>query len=106
MNVNPDNSIETAAREYVDKGGEDAAQRFQQQMALNPAPVYMPNTQIVDMTSLAKAQGLYIVNLTRWVLQNNQFGTPEFIEELGSFSKAQTDYIAALQISLHQIGVL
>jgi hypothetical protein len=72
----------------------------------NGRPTYMPNMQAVDMASLAREQGLFIVNQTQWLLQRAAFGTPEFIENLGTYSRAQTDYIAALQKALHQTGAI
>jgi hypothetical protein len=73
---------------------------------VNGRPTYLPNIQAVDMVSLAQAQGLFIVNQTQWLLQTSQFGTPEFLENLGAYSRAQTDYIAALQKALHQASVI
>lgn len=90
-NQNGESDIEQAARAELAAG----------------APTYSPATAyVVDAVGLARAQGKFIKAQTRFLLQTNSYGSQGFTDELGAYSRAQTDFIDSLQLALHQANVI
>lgn len=69
-------------------------------------PRYMPAAQLVDTTLLAKAQGSFIGRQTEFFMTPHRDGSQEYNDSLRRYSGAQNQYIQALQLALHQVGVL
>jgi hypothetical protein len=100
-------STDTGAREFIGPDAAEAAARYQQEIAAAAGrPMFSPTGPVVDTAALAKAQGRFIKEQTRFLLLNYQYGSTEFTEALGVYGRAQTDYIDALQTALHQAGYI
>ena len=71
-------------------------------------PPYTPANAglVVDMSNLARAQGIFIKAQTMFLTQPHKFGTIEYTDELSKYSKAQMHYVDALQLALHQAYVI
>lgn len=65
-----------------------------------------PGMIVIDMTNLARAEGMFIKAQTRFLLQRNEYGTQEYLSELGAYSRAQTELIDAFQVAMHQAGLI
>jgi hypothetical protein len=69
-------------------------------------PTYTPSPTIVDAVSLAKAQGRFINEQTRFLMAGFNSGTNEYLESITRYSRAQTALIDAMQTALHQADVI
>lgn len=103
-NAQPSN-LEVSAQEAARLSGMTDAERLAEELSKS-RPYFMPSTPAVDSATLVKAAGRFIKAQTRFLLQVNQYGTSEYLKELSAYSQANTEYIDALQLALHQAGVL
>lgn len=68
-----------------------------------PQPAFVPNTIVVDAVALAKAQGRFINEQTKFLLVTQD---QDYQLALTAYSRAQTAYITALQQALRQADVI
>lgn len=61
--------------------------------------------QPVDITAYIKAQARFLETQT-WFLEQKNAPTPEYVNAITAYSKAQRDYIRAQNELLHQLGVI
>jgi hypothetical protein len=69
-------------------------------------PTYTPSPTVVDAVSLAKAQGRFIDEQTRFLMAGFNSSANEYLESITRYSKAQTAFIGAMQTALHQADVI
>jgi hypothetical protein len=64
-----------------------------------------PEVQI-DTSDLLKIQGRFINAQTRYMMSTAQPGTPEYVDVLAAYSRAQMELISVQQNVLHQCGII
>jgi len=99
-------ALEQQAAEAAQWQGMSPEEQMLAQASRDGRVIFLPETNVVNSVSLSKAQGIFIKAQTRFLLQRFNFGTQEYLTEQTAYCRAQTDYIDALQIALHQAGAI
>lgn len=68
--------------------------------------ISLDETTVVDVASLAKAQGIFINEQIRWLTQGIHAVGSDFTNAQVRYSNAQMQYITALQFALNQAGII